>query len=177
MIAEVLSAQSGRYAHSSPSEATKTPSNPLSRAWISQPGLSPLLHGTGIVCTLAGYSRCRLPARSIPGSEMLMVEKTRILGMFSTAPESPDIRGLLRLAEEQVDRPGLVEGAKEIVAHLLAPGRDVLQRSGIRRHDFHHVSDGHATDLLLGSEDRAGERDPTRVHHDRRRNGLQFFHR
>src|SRR5664279_3082528 len=127
MIAEVLSAQSGRYAHSSPSEATKTPSNPFSRAWINQLGLSPLLHATAIVCTLAGYSRCRLPARSIPGSEMLMVENTRILGIPAAVPESPDIRGLLRLAKEQVDRAGLVERPEEVMAHLLAPGRNILQ--------------------------------------------------
>ena len=34
---------------------------------------------------------CELPAKSMPGSEMLIVENTRILGMFSRSPESPDI--------------------------------------------------------------------------------------
>src|SRR5487761_2797368 len=127
----------------------KTPSKPLSSAWISQLGLSPLLHGTGIVCTLAGKSRCWLPARSMPGSEMLMVEKTRILGILVAAPAESAILGLLGLAEEQVKRPRLFEGTEVVVAHLLAPGRDILQRSGVGRHDLHDIPNGHAADLLL----------------------------
>ena len=39
----VLEEQSGRYAHSSPSEAMNTPSMPISRAWTIQLGRSPLL--------------------------------------------------------------------------------------------------------------------------------------
>ena len=46
--------QSGRYAHSSPSEAMKTPSIPFSRARMIQLGRIPLLHGTAIVVAVAG---------------------------------------------------------------------------------------------------------------------------
>ena len=45
MIRDARFAQSGSRAHSSPSEATKTPSKPCLMAWRIQDGRMPLVHG------------------------------------------------------------------------------------------------------------------------------------
>src|SRR5664279_5236526 len=100
---------------------------------------------------------CLLPARSIPGSEMLFVEQTRILGLN---PDSTMVvtAGSLGLAQEELQVAGVVERAHEVVTHLLAPGRQVLQRPGVRGEHLHDPTDRNLADGLLGCQDRSGAR-------------------
>src|ERR1035437_1360958 len=100
---------------------------------------------------------CLLPARSMPGSEMLFVEKTRILGLN---PVSTMVvtAGSLGLAQEKLQVAGVVERAHEVGAHLRAPGRRVLQRPGVRGEHLHDPTDRNLADGLLGCQDRSGAR-------------------
>ncbi len=52
MMCELRSAQSGRKAHSSPSDAMKTPSNPCSMAYRIQSGRMPLVQGMLMTMTV-----------------------------------------------------------------------------------------------------------------------------
>src|ERR1035437_9269636 len=120
MTRPVRAPQSSRRAHSSPSEPMNTPSSPCSNACRIHPGLSPLLHGTLIVETCAGQCMCLLPARSMPGSEMLFVEKTRILGLNAVSTMVVTA-GSLGLAKEELQVACVVDPTQELMTHLLEP--------------------------------------------------------
>src|ERR1019366_8707423 len=100
---------------------------------------------------------CLLPARSMPGSEMLFVEKTRILGLN---PVSTMVvtAGSLGLAKEELQVACVVHRAEKPVAHLLAPRGQVLQCPGVRGEHFHDTADRNLADGLLGCQDRSGAR-------------------
>src|SRR5664279_3503914 len=88
---------------------------------------------------------------------MLFVEKTGILGLN---PVSTMVvtAGSLGLAQEEVQVTGVVERAHEVVTHLLAPGRQVLQRPGVGGEHLHDPTDRNLADGLLGCQDRSGAR-------------------
>src|SRR5450631_188296 len=100
---------------------------------------------------------CLLPARSMPGSEMLFVEKTRILGLN---PVSTMVvtTGSLGLAQEELQVARVVDRAEEVVAHLLAPGRQVLQCPGVGGEHLHDTAHRNLADGLLGGQDRSRAR-------------------
>src|ERR1019366_3280821 len=100
---------------------------------------------------------CLLPARSMPGSEMLFVEKTRILGLNAVSTMVVTA-GSLGLAQEELQVTGVVERTQELVAHLLAPRRQVLQRPGVGGEHLHHPTDRNLADGLLGCQDRSRAR-------------------
>src|SRR5665811_601378 len=100
---------------------------------------------------------CLLPARSMPGSEMLFVEKTRILGLNPVAV-AVDTVSSLRLPQEQLQVAGVVDRTEVVVTHLLAPGRQVLERPGVGGEHFHDPANRDAADGLLGREDRSRAR-------------------
>src|SRR5664280_786915 len=100
---------------------------------------------------------CRLPARSMPGSEMLFVEKTRILGL-NPASTMVVTAGSLGLAKEELQIAGVVERSKEVVTHLLAPGRQVLHGPGVGGEHLHDPTDRNLADGLLGRQDRSRAR-------------------
>src|ERR1035437_6760073 len=100
---------------------------------------------------------CLLPARSMPGSEMLFVEKTRILGLNAVSTKVVTA-GSLGLAQEELQVAGVVDRTQEVVTHLLAPGRQVLKRPGVGGEHLHHTADRNLADGLLGRQDRSGAR-------------------
>src|ERR1035437_1850615 len=100
---------------------------------------------------------CLLPARSMPGSEMLFVEKTRILGLNPVSTKVVTA-GSLGLAKKELQVTGVVDRAHEVVTHLLAPGRQVLQRPGVGGEHLHDTADRNLADGLLGCQDRSGAR-------------------
>ena len=75
---------------------------------------------------------CELPARSIPGSEIAFVEKTRIFE--ATSPLHP--------ADE--DAVVTVHGldAEELVADLAGPRGDVVACLRVARPQLEHLADG-----------------------------------
>src|SRR5450631_1888937 len=97
---------------------------------------------------------CLLPARSMPGSEMLFVEKTRILGL-NPVSVAVDTVSSLHLLEEELQVAGVVDRAEEVVAHLLAPGREVFQRSGVGGEHLHDAADRDLADGRLACQDRS----------------------
>src|SRR5665647_3492332 len=105
---------------------------------------------------------CLLPARSMPGSEMLFVEKTRILGL-NPVVVAVDTVSSLHLPQEQLQVAGVVDRTEEVVTHLLAPGRQVLQRPGVGGEHFHDPANRDTADGLLGRQDRSRARGGPRV--------------
>src|SRR5450631_100961 len=100
---------------------------------------------------------CLLPARSMPGSEMLFVEKTRILGL-NPGSVAVDTLSSLGLPQEQLQVAGVVDRTHEVVTHLLAPGRKVLQRPRVGGEHLHDPADRNLADGLLGRQDRSRAR-------------------
>ena len=119
---------------------------------------------------------CELPARSIPGSEMLCVENTRIRGTNVAAGGGASIVAVafigrqLRsagrlLAADHEDAVVAVggDGAEELVADLGRPGADVGLGDRIGRPDLDDGADGHRAHPLLRFEERAGAGGPAGV--------------
>src|SRR5664280_3478484 len=100
---------------------------------------------------------CLLPARSMPGSEMLFVEKTRILGLNAVSTMVVTA-GSLGLAKEELRVACVVDRAKELMTHLLAPRGQVLQCPGVGGEHFHDTADRNLADGLLGRQDRSRAR-------------------
>src|SRR3990172_1789731 len=107
---------------------------------------------------------CELPARSIPGAEMVFVENPRIrcpaLDIVTCLPFPDSLAGLGRAALLAApDEDAVVAFARAIaerlVADLLRPRGDVDLGHRIARPDLDHATDGHAVHALLGLEQRA----------------------
>src|SRR5450759_1518951 len=104
---------------------------------------------------------CELPARSMPGSEMLFVEKTRIRGTKAGAstwasPATDAVMGrrLLATHEDALVAVG-DEHAEERMADLCGPRPDVALGDGVARPDLDDGSDRHRAHALLRLEEGA----------------------
>ena len=119
---------------------------------------------------------CELPARSIPGSEMLLVLKTRMRGSYAWP-----LRAVWRrhrhfiFFDEEAHVAGLLEHAEVLVAHLLGPRGEVLGRAGVGGLDLHDAAHRDAGDALLGGEDGTGARGAARVHDLLRLDRVELF--
>src|SRR5664280_76735 len=100
---------------------------------------------------------CLLPARSMPGSEMLFVEKTRILGLNAVSTMVVTA-GSIGLAKEELQVACVVDRTEELMTQLLAPRGQVLQCPGVGGEHFHDTADRNLADGLLGCQDRSGAR-------------------
>ena len=98
---------------------------------------------------------CALPARSIPGSEMPLVENTRMRGSRGVAPSAG--HHLTRF-DEQSPVAGLLDVAQVFVPDLLRPHRNVLVGPLIGRQDFQDSARRDRGHRALGFEQRAGTR-------------------
>src|ERR1039458_7181577 len=139
-----------------------TPSKPCSRAWRIQPGRTPLVQGRLITTTSGEECICELPARSMPGSEMALVEKTRTRGPWAGASPTtgaagcsmaPGLSSLGPANEDPVVSLG-GDGTEEAVADLARPGRDVGLGLGVARPELEHLTDGDAGHRFLGLQQR-----------------------
>src|SRR5665647_641562 len=98
---------------------------------------------------------CELPARSMPGSEMLLVLKTRMRGSYGWPSGASAPVMSLHLLDKETHVAGFLDHAEVLVAHLLGPGGEVLGGATVGGLDLHDPADGDARDALLGGEDRA----------------------
>src|ERR1035441_715533 len=105
---------------------------------------------------------CELPARSIPGSEIALVEKTRTRGAWARTSPTAEAAGCsiaLGLSslgpanEDPVVSPG-GDGTEEAVADLARPGRHVGLGLGVARPELEHLTDSDAGHRLLGLQQR-----------------------
>src|ERR1035437_7898604 len=102
----------------------------------------------------------------MPGSEMLLVEKTRIRGsVLDCAVRAAACSMLLQLLDVELVGAGVLYRAQKLVAQLLSPGRQVLLRTTVGGQDFHDAAHGDVGDALLRRQDGARAGGAARVHH------------
>src|ERR1035438_2931532 len=105
---------------------------------------------------------CELPARSMPGSEIALVEKTRTRGPWAGASATTEAAGCsmasglssLGPANEDALVPLRGDGTEKAVADLARPGLHVGLGLGIARPELEHLADSDARHRLLGLQQR-----------------------
>src|ERR1035437_10300360 len=94
---------------------------------------------------------CRLPARSIPGSEMPFVEKTRTRADSATTI-SPASSRITYLGVQRGGRAASGDHADERVARQVRPVPHVLLGLGVAGQEFYYFAHANAAHCPLGFE-------------------------